>query len=256
MIITNPGNFGTREDSLYPELWVGCIGAWNPSLGQTDQLYDFSEQGHNFPITNTEIWNTYGGFPVFKNFTNNEFTISNFYDTANPNGLAMSFWTNNVIDNNCLFFLGSSYDDQTIECHTFAGSFSFGGYAWPVNINPNTMFLTTLNHFVINYQSNLMNVFLNGQLVGGPIAPTAKWTTAICGLGIGRRAWGMPYISTGVSLTGFMFHNRPLIQSEIDILKQNPNIAYTPSGGAPPSRKYIWPVQPLSNASPQALGIR
>jgi hypothetical protein len=88
------------------------------------------------------------------------------------------------------------------------------------------MFSTALNHYVINYQSNLMSIFLNGHLVGGPVAPNALWTTALCDFGIGRRTGGT-YISTGVNLTGFMIHNRLLTQDEIFILAQNPTVAYT-----------------------------
>lgn len=45
--------YGTHQESEYPELWDGCVGAWAPCLGPTRlKLYDLSGNGRHGTLTN------------------------------------------------------------------------------------------------------------------------------------------------------------------------------------------------------------
>ena len=46
----------------YPELWKGCVGAWNPGLGNSGLvLRDWSGNGNNGVLTNGPTWGVSGG---------------------------------------------------------------------------------------------------------------------------------------------------------------------------------------------------
>ena len=53
--MTRPGwqDFGTHDESAYPELWSGVIGAWAPCLGPTgSRLHDMSRRSNWGTLTN------------------------------------------------------------------------------------------------------------------------------------------------------------------------------------------------------------
>ena len=48
-------DFGTHDESAYPELWRGVVGAWCPSLGPTgNRLHDFSRRNNWGTLTNMD----------------------------------------------------------------------------------------------------------------------------------------------------------------------------------------------------------
>lgn len=48
-------DYGTHDESARPELWVGCVGAWCPSLGPTgERLHDFSRLLNWGALTNMD----------------------------------------------------------------------------------------------------------------------------------------------------------------------------------------------------------
>ena len=48
-------DFGTHDESAYPELWTSLLGTWIPSLGPTgDRLYDFSRFANWGTLTNMD----------------------------------------------------------------------------------------------------------------------------------------------------------------------------------------------------------
>lgn len=54
--------FAPRDGQpLYPELWKGCVGAWNPGLGVTGlTLRDQSGFGRHGTLTNGPTWGVSG----------------------------------------------------------------------------------------------------------------------------------------------------------------------------------------------------
>jgi len=58
-------DFGTFDESAYPELWDGVVGAWCPSLGPTgDRLHNLSRYNNWGTLTNTTastVWSVSSG---------------------------------------------------------------------------------------------------------------------------------------------------------------------------------------------------
>ena len=58
-------DYGTHDESAYPELWRGCVGAWAPCLGPTGlTLYDLSKRRLRGTIENSvasDVWVCSGG---------------------------------------------------------------------------------------------------------------------------------------------------------------------------------------------------
>lgn len=56
-MISHPSlsDFATHDQSRFPELWAGCIGAWAPCLGPTGlRLHDFSRRNNWGTLTNMD----------------------------------------------------------------------------------------------------------------------------------------------------------------------------------------------------------
>lgn len=66
-MISSPSlsDFGTHDESAYPELWRGCVGAWAPCLGPTGlRLHDLSRYRNWGTLTNMDAatdWVVSGG---------------------------------------------------------------------------------------------------------------------------------------------------------------------------------------------------
>jgi hypothetical protein len=63
---TYANGFAPRDgEPLFPELWRGCVGAWNPGLGPSGlRLYDWSGRGNHGTLTNmpaNDGWKTSQG---------------------------------------------------------------------------------------------------------------------------------------------------------------------------------------------------
>jgi hypothetical protein len=53
---TYANGFAPRDgQAIWPELWRGCVGAWNPGLGPTGlRLYDWSPYRNHGTLTNMD----------------------------------------------------------------------------------------------------------------------------------------------------------------------------------------------------------
>ena len=92
-MIDNPSyqDFSTRDDSAYPELWDGCVGAWAPCLGPTGtRLHDNSGRQNWGTLTNMDAatdWVVDGGhYALDFDGTNDYVSIgkSDVYLTSGP----------------------------------------------------------------------------------------------------------------------------------------------------------------------------
>lgn len=55
MINQQLSRFATHENSAYPQLWRGCVGAWCPSLGPSgSRLHDYSRRNNWGTLTNMD----------------------------------------------------------------------------------------------------------------------------------------------------------------------------------------------------------
>lgn len=60
---TYANGFAPRDgEPLFPELWKGCVGAWNPGLGPTGNvLRDWSGKSQHGDLVNGPVWNRVAG---------------------------------------------------------------------------------------------------------------------------------------------------------------------------------------------------
>lgn len=107
--------FAPRDGSpIYPELWTGCVGAWNPGLGNSGSvLRDWSGFGNNGTLTNGPTWSVSGGhYLYFLEGLQQYVTIPRPTQlTSTPAG-SISFWMrSDNVPANCFggFFAG---DDE------------------------------------------------------------------------------------------------------------------------------------------------
>ena len=94
--------FAPRDgQALYPELWKGCVGAWNPGLGPTGLvLRDWSGRGNHGTLTNMDAatdWVKDGGryaldFDGANNGANDAVLIGNPARLAPVSVLTFSYW--------------------------------------------------------------------------------------------------------------------------------------------------------------------
>lgn len=63
--LPNLADYGTHDESRFPELWEGCVGAWAPCLGPTGiRLHDFSRRPNWGTLTSMDAatdWAVSGG---------------------------------------------------------------------------------------------------------------------------------------------------------------------------------------------------
>jgi hypothetical protein len=78
---TYANGFAPRDgQAIWPELWRGCVGAWNPGLGPTGlRLYDWSPYRNHGTLTNMAAdgdWVTSQGIHVLDFDSSNDFVLA------------------------------------------------------------------------------------------------------------------------------------------------------------------------------------
>jgi len=99
-LIDNPSYqyFATHDESAYPELWDGCVGAWAPCLGTSGlRLHDNSGRQNWGTLTNMDAasdWVVDGGRYAlnFDGSNNRVITLLGGSAVGGRNALTMGFW--------------------------------------------------------------------------------------------------------------------------------------------------------------------
>jgi hypothetical protein len=92
-------DYGTHDESAFPHLWDGVVGAWCPSLGPTGlRLHDFSRRANWGTLTNMDAatdWVVDGGqCGLDFDGVNDRVLVPNSSAFAIPKDIAVSFWVN------------------------------------------------------------------------------------------------------------------------------------------------------------------
>lgn len=90
-------DFGTHDESAYPHLWDGVVGAWCPSLGPTGtRLHDFSRYANWGTLTNMDAatdWVVSGGqYALDFDGVNDYISIPNRLSYTSGQWLSVSAW--------------------------------------------------------------------------------------------------------------------------------------------------------------------
>ncbi|MFO0203011.1 MAG: LamG domain-containing protein [Alphaproteobacteria bacterium] len=183
-------DFGTFDESAYPELWDGVVGAWCPSLGPTGlRLHDHSRRNNWGTLTNMDAatdWVVSGGqYALDFDGTNDYVSVAHSQTFASGTQLTASAWVKRnaagVYAELVNKFTGtgignSDQDGWLFRWHadnklvfTVANSGSYGQYS---ATNANTS--TAWNHVAAVHEFGTTAktaIYLNG------VAVAASWTT-------------------------------------------------------------------------------
>ena len=134
-MISSPSlsDFGTHDESRYPELWEGCVGAWAPCLGPTGtRLHDFSRGSNWGTLTNMDAatdWVMSGG-----RYALDFDGVNDFVDVGNlsrfsfgPNSaFTLSVWANlNSLPGSSIFgLMGKGSYGSNLEYNFYIGEVS------------------------------------------------------------------------------------------------------------------------------------
>ena len=117
MINQQLSKFATHENSAYPQLWRGCVGAWCPSLGPSGaRLHDYSRRNNWATLTNMDTatdWVIDGGAYALDFDGVNDQAIANVVLQGRSTSMTVSLWANlaNVSDGGAFFKIGADLYD-------------------------------------------------------------------------------------------------------------------------------------------------
>jgi len=109
MINQQLSRFATHENSAYPQLWRGCVGAWCPSLGPSGaRLHDYSRRNNWGTLTNMDPatdWVVSGGQYALDFDGSNDYALLTPAIGGKPRAtFAMWFWWAAYSNNDDLLF--------------------------------------------------------------------------------------------------------------------------------------------------------
>ena len=89
-------DYGTHDESAYPELWDGVVGAWCPSLGPTgSRLHDMSRRSNWGTLTNMDAatdWTVSGGQYALDFDGTNDYVVTSSGVPVASAVLSVSLW--------------------------------------------------------------------------------------------------------------------------------------------------------------------
>ena len=228
-----------RGTAKYPELWDGCVGAWNPGLGNTGlSLRDWSGNQNNGTLTNGPTWDVSGGQQALS------FDGVNDYVSATPslNGLSqfsLSMWVKagSASDGYFSYGISSSYTTDiflyanagVLNIQVNNGTDGAGTVAYTPNASVwryitvvfdggQTGNIARLKMFVDGVQQILAYGYTVPAVTASPVSPVA-W------IGHYKSSPTSPWPLLG-HITDTRVYNRALSLNEIRTLAQRPGVAY------------------------------
>lgn len=163
--------FAPRDGQpLYPELWRGCVGAWNPGLGPTGlTLRDWSGRGNHGTLTGMDAgsdWVINGGrYGLDMDGTNDHVVLTQSYSAA----VSCSLWVfaRNITNANGEYFFGRW---EAVLQDFYVGAFSSGWIARSANATPTQSALlstpATINrwtHLCLTRSASTLSLTVDGR---------------------------------------------------------------------------------------------
>lgn len=221
-------DFGTHDESRFPELWEGCVGAWAPCLGPTgDRLQDLSRANSWGTLTNMDAatdWVISGGRYSLDFDAVNDMVTTNITLTS---AMTYSCWFNRRttgVDGGRIIHGSAStvgymgfVKSTSITLATSAGFTDFAGFSIANGV---------WYHFATTRDANNnLRVFLNGsESTSG--AQVRSGTFTLTQLGRYATIPGNAIYSWDGQLDDVMIFNRNLSQAEIRTLASGRGVAY------------------------------
>jgi hypothetical protein len=230
-----------RGVAKHPELWDGCVGAWNPGLGNTGlSLRDWSGNQNNGTLTNGPTWAASQGRQALTFDGVNDYVDvphNTMLNAATGVSLTVCYWLYYALSGDGL---DTDYDGHVGKTSAksltgwvanlrWTGPSSVQLRLWlsglvPVSYSSSKNYIGAWTHvvMVIDRSNNTGHIYEDGsKKTSGTISSSSFGTTGV--LRIGNDAFGS---FTKGSIDDVRIYNRALSSQEVHTLAQRPGIAY------------------------------
>jgi hypothetical protein len=225
---TYANGFAPRDgEPLFPELWRGCVGAWNPGLGPTGlTLRDWSLFKNHGTLTNMDAgtdWVASQGRYALEFDGTNDSVALGYRPVLNlQSPLTICCWcfpTANVSQAVVYSNMTGSFTGCETALTTLIPRF-WNGSSWFNATQP--LPANTWSHVAWTNNGTVTQIFINGQLRGSSTHNGPTSNTSIP-QHIGSRNTAIPFIGL---LDCLELYNRILSPNEIRLLASRRGIAY------------------------------
>lgn len=241
MINQQLSRFATHENSAYPQLWRGCVGAWCPSLGPSgSRLHDFSRQQqwgtfmNMDPATDWVVDN--GAYCFDLDGVDDYVAIDNLRYPSGNQVFSISYWIKYTTSQ-------SSY-----RLPLGLGTDATGGnQAYFIYRNPSTTYLVAefgsgtgaanstsalalgeWVHLCGTYDGASNRLYRAGSQIASAAYSSANITGSRLWLGAVLSIFSLVIYHTACQMDDVRLYNRVLHPSEVRLLARRRGIAFTP----------------------------
>jgi len=215
-----------RDQSKYPQLWDGLVGAWYPGAGPSgNTLYDLSGRDNHGTLTNGPTWvdgrggkalnfdgvDDYVNSPLNKTAIGNRLTISMWIYPTGSQAVKGIFQIANILSDTRPWVLLQRSTATTIKWY------SNDGYRITQTVNDDEDY-----HLALTYDGITWRAYKNGIADGVYAGPIGVYPGGATWLGNGYQG----YFSG--QLNDVRVYNRDSHVDEIKLLAQRPGIAFEP----------------------------
>ena len=213
--------------AAYPQLWRGCVGAWNPGLGPSGAvLRDWGGRKNHSTLTNGPAWSTSTGRQAIQFDGVNDYarTTSRYSAAANA-PVAVSLWVmTNVLTNATAFFrrlflLGLS---QEFSLVINSGRISVYDGVDRV-IDSSSLIIGNWHHIVGLYDGARWMLYKDGRHLGSTTAALSPIEASPVLMGVFSTLTNGQHDG---QLSDIRLYNRGLSANEISLLARRSGIAY------------------------------
>ena len=205
--------------AAYPQLWRGCVGAWNPGLGPSGAvLRDWGGRKNHSTLTNGPVWSTSTGQQAIQFDGVNDHISVGLIGIGAVNTRSLWFRSSNTSRNGYMMDMGgNNYWIQHNLNRVTVGAGNTSYFASNQTISNDRWYHASA---VMDAGSRLA-LYIDGILDKSQIVTPG--TPGI--LSIGRFSLNSSFNFFG-DMTDIVIHNRALSANEISLLARRPGIAY------------------------------
>ncbi len=221
--------FAPRDgEPLYPELWRGCVGAWNPGLGPTGlTLRDWSGFGNHGTLTNMDAgtdWVVSGGRYTLDFDATNDY-VTTQYSVDLTADWSWSFWFRQAA---YAHLLGQGDGGGVAVKGLYVQSDDVGKIAvvhnGAVRIESAATTLGAWHHVAVTKTGSTATLYVDNVLIGSYASISASATS---GFEIGRIMFGGVFYYSGPKMIDDLrIYARSVLPREICRLASRRGIAY------------------------------